>query len=51
MIFIIALWVVLGEFSQLGKLKAQAIKFEEETHYNETGFDALPLISIMEFEK
>ena len=27
------------------------MKFEEETFYNVTGYDALPLVGIMTFEK
>ena len=44
------MWVILDEFSQLGIVKSQEIKFEEMAEFNVTGYQAIPLVSVIKME-
>ena len=50
LLLILGLWVVLEEFSQLGKVKSQEIKFDDKKMYNESSHVAVPLVSIIKLE-
>jgi hypothetical protein len=50
LLILITIWVIVAEFSDLGKLKAQEVKLEDKQFFNVSSNESLELVSIVDFE-